>query len=365
MLEKLPLERKKPLFIQVEQRLRAWIERGEWDVSQPLPSTDKLAERWGVGNTVIQKAMVRLAADGLIERKTRNGTFIRPGRQKVIVGVLVGPSLMDEFAYSHRTIYSALSAMTTQIMDGIWMCRPYDGLMKLFDCPDLSKSPTCQQWTEDIRSGLLKGAIALDPGLDLFWRRETAVDIPIVQIGKHVSIDFDAFGWEAVNFLVRAGRKRIVYFRHNHEDFRDIQGVQRAVQALQLRPIEIQRFEGGVQMEKNAFDAALRFIGQWRAEKDGGRRADAVMVSDDIAVRGITTALLKSHLRAPDDFMVIAQANEGIEHHYGVPVERFEFSSRGIAESLFDILKKCLRREKLSESPIFVSGRLRETGPSN
>ncbi|MDD2707263.1 MAG: GntR family transcriptional regulator [Verrucomicrobiae bacterium] len=340
------LERSKPLYLQIEERFRSQIARGEWDPASPLPSTEKLAERWGVGNTVIQKAMKRLAADGLIERQPRNGTFVRPRTKKVIVGVLIGPSLMNEFAYSHRTIYSAISSITTQIKDGVWMCRPYDGLMEILSRPDFCESPIGQQWSEDVRNGLLKGAIALDPGLDALWRKQTAVDIPIVQVGTDVCIDFDGFGYEAVQFLAQSERKRMVYFRHNHADSRDVQGIQRATQTLQLPPVEVRPFEGGVQMEKNAFQAALQFIEQWRANPSNESSANALIISDDIAARGVTTALLKKNVRVPEDFMLVAQANEGIEHHYGVPVERFEFSSRSVAQALFDILKKCLRGEK-------------------
>ena len=85
---------------------------------------------------------------------------------------------------------------------------------------------------------------------------------------------------------------------------------------------------------------------------------DALIVADDVAMRGVALALAQQRAAVPKRLLVLSQANEGIKLHYGVPVIRYEFSPNAIAVQALDILWKRIRAgEPLPPLPVSVRGR--------
>lgn len=67
-----------PPYLQVADKLRKRLtEEREWPVGTALPSRAKLAEEYGVGTTVVQRAQERLIAEGLLEGRSGSGTYVR------------------------------------------------------------------------------------------------------------------------------------------------------------------------------------------------------------------------------------------------------------------------------------------------
>jgi GntR family transcriptional regulator len=63
--------------------LRARVLAGEWQVGERLPSRMRLAEEYGVGRNVVQRAMDRLIVDGLLEGRVGSGTYVREPRERL------------------------------------------------------------------------------------------------------------------------------------------------------------------------------------------------------------------------------------------------------------------------------------------
>ncbi|MFJ5031862.1 GntR family transcriptional regulator [Streptomyces sp. NPDC088560] len=63
--------------------LRARVLSGEWDVGERLPSRARLAEEYGVGRNVVQRAMDRLIDEGLLEGRAGSGTYVRTPRERL------------------------------------------------------------------------------------------------------------------------------------------------------------------------------------------------------------------------------------------------------------------------------------------
>ncbi|MEU9546281.1 GntR family transcriptional regulator [Streptomyces mirabilis] len=71
-----------PPYQVVAGDLRRRLTDGEWEVGARLPSRAQLAQHYGVGANVMQKAMERLIAEGLLEGRTGSGTYAAPPRER-------------------------------------------------------------------------------------------------------------------------------------------------------------------------------------------------------------------------------------------------------------------------------------------
>ncbi|MGW2087948.1 GntR family transcriptional regulator [Streptomyces sp. NPDC001880] len=70
-------------YLAVADVLRARILAGEWGIGERLPSRVRLAEGYGVGRNVVQRAMDRLIAEGLLEGRAGSGTYVRVPRERL------------------------------------------------------------------------------------------------------------------------------------------------------------------------------------------------------------------------------------------------------------------------------------------
>lgn len=66
-----------PLYYQVKTDIRQRIERREWLAGHRIPSESELCERYGASRITIRRALGDLAADGLLQRVSGRGTYVR------------------------------------------------------------------------------------------------------------------------------------------------------------------------------------------------------------------------------------------------------------------------------------------------
>ncbi|MGW0855975.1 GntR family transcriptional regulator [Streptomyces sp. NPDC002690] len=69
-------------YLQVADALRDRIGAGEWAVGDKLPSRARIAEEYGVGASVAQRAMERLTIEGILEGRAGSGTYVRRPRER-------------------------------------------------------------------------------------------------------------------------------------------------------------------------------------------------------------------------------------------------------------------------------------------
>ncbi|MFB7914464.1 GntR family transcriptional regulator [Streptomyces sp. NPDC056061] len=70
-------------YLAVADALRARILAGEWGTGARLPSRIRLAEEYGVGRNVVQRAVDRLIIDGLLEGRAGSGTYVSTPRERL------------------------------------------------------------------------------------------------------------------------------------------------------------------------------------------------------------------------------------------------------------------------------------------
>jgi GntR family transcriptional regulator len=66
-----------PLHRRLESRFRTAIASGTWDVGTRIPTERELVQQYGVSRHTVRQALDRLVQDGLIERRTGAGSYVR------------------------------------------------------------------------------------------------------------------------------------------------------------------------------------------------------------------------------------------------------------------------------------------------
>lgn len=372
----LKLESPEPLHVQIHRRIEDMVRRGELTEGQRLPSTPELVKQWDVNYAAIQKAMSSLSAIGLLDRKPKRGTFIRSMVDKAVVGLLVGPSLLHEESHFYRTLVHALQE---NIEERGLRCMLYDRLSH--SGPKVNE--TGRRLLYDIDHHLFKGLILVGCGSSTIKASLRQNDLPSTILGlpdgdATVQLDYYDFTRTAVSHLAGQGRKKIVYARtilHKGSPYiRDIEGFMDASSAggLTVTPHSIHQAE---MFTLSQFQSAERYghrlmldlISQWDRT---GFQPDGLIVADDIVARGMALALNEKRAGASVRIEIVASTNEGTDYLYAVPVTKYQFVPREIAESLLSLLWKQILKGELPDLPVLVKGHLTpvaipQTSPQN
>ncbi len=67
-----------PLYLQLEALLREALASNTWKAGEALPPERALAEQFGVSRLTLRKALERLEAQGLVQRRQGSGTYVAP-----------------------------------------------------------------------------------------------------------------------------------------------------------------------------------------------------------------------------------------------------------------------------------------------
>ena len=65
-----------PIYVQIHDKIRRRIEKGQWQVGERLPSERELSQEFGVSRMTLRQAIQTLADEGILERKVGSGTYV-------------------------------------------------------------------------------------------------------------------------------------------------------------------------------------------------------------------------------------------------------------------------------------------------
>ncbi len=355
-----------PVHVQIERQIEKQLRSGDLEPGQRLPTNYELAQKWGVSCTAVQKAMARLTDAGLLERTPRRGTFVRKDTTLAVIGILSKSDLTDETSHAHRCIVRALRS---QLGDQRWQCRVYANLGE----PPAPGAPRqgieYQQLADDLSHYPFKGLIELNSDLSRAADIRGLHNLPRSSYGAlcrqpDVAVDFHQFGRDAVRHLAELGRKRIVYLRTSENlpgNSQDLDGLFDAVGELGLpQPeiVQIPRMPSGSSLESTIYLRIKQLVQDWKSNA----RAfppDALLISDDIAARGATLALIESRVKIPNELVVMSYATAEVDLHYGIPVIRFEYPLEEAARLLLEDLTSKLSEARRHHAPRLVPGRIK------
>jgi DNA-binding transcriptional regulator YhcF (GntR family) len=352
-------ERTAAVHVRLEQELMRRLETGVLKAGDRLPSAAELGLALGAHPITVQKALRRLKDKGVVARIPKLGTFVRPGQDRFRAAVLFGPTLTDETAYFYRALLAALRGVASR--PG-WQCYAYDGLNDSASVP-ADAIPAFRHFLADRDHDGFRGYIGV--GLaDSRWERirEEAGEAPHARFGQgcEVEMDYRHFGRTAVETLLRAGSRRIAYLRtFPAAPSRDLDGIREALADCPGSAVDVIHLpvRGPHYDERQDADFCQRLVRGWNR---AGRWPDAILISDDVTMRGLAHALVASGPGRLERTRVLSWANRGIRLHYGIPVIRYEADLADFSEALTGLLFRRLGGETVETPGLLIRGRIIE-----
>ena len=347
-------------YLAVAEMLQKDIVSGKYCIGAKLPSERFLAQELQVSYLTVRQGVDVLVRKGLVRRELGSGTYVNANRTDSIIGILFGPSMVEESAHFYRALSKALEGEISKMS---FTCRSYDGFNRT-DATKVEESWPYQQLLRDSQSHPVHGFIKVSLTDSLWNDLKPIKGVPSASHGetcKDVVFDVSYFGRRSLEYCVKRGCKDIVYVRNFVNQQEDLGGLGDMAKKLKVPMPEIVNIEeNGQSLDMLAHDTVARLTERWRKAK---RRPDAVIVSDDIATRGVAIALIKAGIKVPEETIIVTFANEGINHHYGLDVVKYYLSPGDLAKRLVSVLKQRMDGEK-ADVPQIITGSWREGAAS-
>ncbi len=326
------------VFDRLERYVRWQIETGQVKPGDRLPRTGELASILHAHPITVHKALKRLKDAGLVDRRPRLGTFIRQGRRGFRVAVLMGPSLGDENSYFYRGVLNAIRRDRT--VPNVRIVA-YDGFSEVGSSDQLYEHSEFQRFRNDCAHHPFAGLIGIGVA-DSLWEvfRELVPHAAVARmgLGQEVHLDLRHFAQRGFCYLASKGVQRLVYLRTLPDFFTDdLDGLEE--ERLQWPniscTIEPLAKRGPHYDESRDTARCVSLMERWTREKQW---PDALLVSDDVTMRGIAHALLACGEEKVRTVRVLTWSNQGIRLHYGFPVVRYEVPLNLIASTLIGLI---------------------------
>ena len=166
-----------PLYVQLEEILRAKISSGEWRPNQRIPSENELNKIYGVSRMTGRGVLTTLVNDGLLFRVQGKGTFVSPTKISTISPAYLGlREQLEAMGYETTTnllgvgIETASAKVCAKLrLDGMSRSTPFIVSAPFRMSPSASTTPSC-------RLGSLRGSKTTTPSTSncaSCWRRTT------------------------------------------------------------------------------------------------------------------------------------------------------------------------------------------------
>lgn len=350
-----------PVEKQIAKHYTRSILTGELPAGAQLPSNRHLAEKWSTSCSSVQRALAQLTAAGLIERATSRGTFVRGRQNRALVGILIGPDLVDNVSWYYRALQEALH---DEIDSEYLSCRVYAGLSQ----PTAILSPKTVSQLKHLEidrkyfnfAGYIEVATAeIAPAARVSNVPRVVFDVLMPE--NDVDYDYADCGREIVASLkARRQRKTWVISTHlagseNNSGGRKHAAILAELAAQALPPplsLRIPLDRPGSVLEAQMHDAMMAHLSSVRK----GQWPQAIIVTDDVAMRALILALLKYGIKIPDDLELYVITAENTSVYYSVPVHAYSFPTRAVAVHLAALLKARMAGEKEATGPALLKG---------
>jgi len=355
-----------PRYVALAEAIQARILSGEFPEGSQLPPERELAKENGVAYHTARQAIGLLVHRGIVMRKHGFGTFAATSfSPKPLIALLCGPDLSQEQTHFYRSLVRLLIEGAKQ--SGL-ATRTYDGIFpEQQGKRSLKKSEVWKQFHEDERNYEFAGAISISLGLPVSEAYQNISDLPVATFADNssdVDIEFDAFFKSSARFLKNCGCRNPLVIATDPKPLkctsRELIGSGYSADPAKLFPVvatvKLPAHPPVGCLERAFFDRTIVLTQKWR--KGDSPAPDGLVVTDDIGMRGVAMALLKAGINVPEDMQVVSVACEGISHHYGFPVSRYEIKIGSIADHLLSCLKSRMTGVKIVK-PTLITGRLR------
>lgn len=350
---------------QAEKVILTHILSGEFAEGMRLPNTAELASQLNFGMNSVQQALSRLSTLGYLERRPRRGTFVRSRKKRDMnVVVLVGTDLKKEPHYFDRRLTSCLESELTAAG---YIPHTYDNITALQSGRSSERERMVTRLVQDFTLydpvGIIESNVAFKRTQELsaeFGRPSVSIKSP--HMGGDVFSNRHFFYTRILKQFASLRRKRLVFVTKisgTTPDSYRIDAFWNAVMASPLQCVHV--IEINDQDPLNDPEVVVReqmklFLKHNRS-LPAAKRADCMLVDEDILMRGVSLALLGAQVKIPDEFAIGTLTNEGIDLQFGVPVITYENPISKIAQEAVKLLTARILKEVMP-SPVLVEGNI-------
>lgn len=357
ILSAMKVERAEPQYRQITRQLRELISSGALKPGDRLPSTLELCRQWSAMPCTVQAAMTPLVCEGLLQRMPRHGTTVAARKSKPLSRVAIyftEDVFHDEGSAFLRTLHSVLKARLHKMgveletwvdprgqeqVKTTWsdlmtaaQTRRFDGLI----VPDLQASQA--SWIG--RLPVPVACMSPTPGSNI-----VAVDYASVFALGVKSLK--AQGCKGIGVISGFGAGEI-----RRSGTRSVGQEAMASFHATMEQLGLKVHDEWVLTPRKTLNsqAAYQQYGYesmhalWRHEK----KPDGLIVSDDVMLAGVFSAMLELGIRTPGDLKLVGYKNSAIPVFTPLAVTFAEVSTDEIAKALLDQIQKQLKGEPVS-----------------
>ncbi len=336
-------ESRRSLTDQLVDGLRAAVRLGRWKTGERLPTREELMEMCGVSRNVVQAAVRRLVAEGLVVTRPRLGCIVASPSRRPMCGVVLEIDTSSGVPYGNACFSAAFQrALGEERIDCRRVGLSYDSRDKMIafdrerlEC-ELAKRP-------DI--ALVSASLSRRAGIQ---RIMDAHDVPYVMTGSAAPGMHPRMLWtgprdrcagfnDFVADCVSTGIRSVMWLAHSEKSgFNPCMALERSGIAVE-RLFAWRKFLG--------YDIGLRQFMELGRDRmlermKKGPLCDLLFVADDHLALGVIPALLEGGVRIPEDLKLVTQYNKGFGLVLTKSLSRIECNpvatavecARGIAE---------------------------------
>lgn len=315
---------------QIANHLAQRIISGELPDKSRLPSTVDLARFYRVTPVTIHKSLQHLVKRQLIERRSREGTFVRSRERTNVVALVFGKS-----PFSHPSNF--YTSLITLFLNE---AHARDLNFKIFfDFENNAK--TRFDLEQDVRTGELKGLIISNNGPALSDFISKYSEIPLC---RPENIDFMNEVKISLSYLAEHGYRRIGMISMQPEILMDDDARKRF--AAECRGVDEVIGETEIEVDIRRFKysevASYRNTLEWL--RNPAKRPQALFINHDMMVHGALLAIVELGLKIPEDIALLIHMNKGNEFASPVPLSKYEIDINQLVKNSLDSLLKSISK---------------------
>ncbi len=332
---------------QVDRYFRQQIGSGTWSPGSQIPADAELCRILGVSAITIKNVMARLAAEGLIVRRQRLGSFVAEQLRPVNIALLVDAKLLAcPVSRFYRSFFQAAHEAIERAGYRVILISEFGDSVETLKL-------------------LLKnthGVLSLT-GLERwgdFFRKE---GIPTVEVltGKERGPNTILLDYQAMCRMAQAEL--------------EARGLHDFAVASQSNPADAgagpdEHGEMALEMVRHDSERLLQVPWSWDCRFayaafkkwwSGASRRSAVFFYDDGLCDVALRAMLELGVKVPEELQILTQSNTGNFFHFPVSLARIEFDPVEIAGAAWEMLTQRLRQPTVdfpcrNIPPRFVAG---------
>ena len=328
---------------QITASLREMLLDGRLKEGDRLPSSQELASLWQAQEPTVHRALTPLVKEGLLERTPKVGTFVRRREERLTqIGIYAPGDLWRNSAYAFGR---ALCNELHEAMAG-------DGIAESIWVDPRPNAEQDQPWDELVRAAAERRfQVLIVPTVNLpkiAWLEKLAVPVVYLSsanVPNRVCLDGPQWAGAAMQILAQQGCRRVGAIcamrlpdDEGNEDAHEFRRFYSALEkessrlGLELRPEWIFRPGGvftnpGVEMQMFGFDSMRALWGQ-------AERPDGIAVFEDVTATGVLMAIMREHIRVPDELKLVLHRNAEVGLFSPVPAAFLDIRIKEVAAAL-------------------------------